>query len=149
MNLEKLWTTWADTALKNNSVQPMHRELGKIYLTLCFAEKANSDFLPAEAAAMPIVRIVQNRLQSLGVDCTAQVKMLVAQLSEGGPGNAVMYCHMVCRIHQLCGCRVDLERISHHFPMGFHTCNQLQNLWDCQKINGMNMLDAVSKETFA
>lgn len=148
MNLKELWATWADTALKTDNTQPMHMELGRVYVMLCFAEKANPDFLPSEAAALPLVRIVQNRLQSLRVECTAQVKLLVAQLSEGNPGNAVMYCHMVCRIHQLCGCRVDLERISQYFPLGFHTCNQLQNLWDCQKTNGMNMLDAVSAETF-
>jgi hypothetical protein len=149
MNLERLWTTWADTALKTDNTQPMPRELGKVFVMLCLAEKENPDFLPAEAAAMHIVRIVQTRLQSMGVDCTAQVKLLIAQLSEGNPGNAVMYCHMVCRLQQLCGRRVDLERISYAFPLGFHTCNQLQYLWDCQKVNGMNLLDAVSKETFA
>jgi hypothetical protein len=149
MNLKDLWTTWADKALNNEHPQPLHRELGKVYVTLCFAEKADPECMPSEVSGMFIVRIVVNRLQSLGVDCTAQVKLLIAQLAEGNPGNAVMYCHMVCRIQQLCGCRVDLERISYTFPMGFHSCNQLQSLWDMQKINGSNMLDAVTAEVLA
>lgn len=149
MTLKNLWTTWADNALKASGVQPMHRELGKIFLGLCFAERQAQEGLSDDLKNSPLIQIVSKRLDSLGVDCTAQVKVLIAVLSDGNPGSAVMYCHMVCRLHQLSGARVDLRCVSEAFPIGFYTCNQLQTLWGMQKINHQNMLDSVTKETFA
>ena len=146
-SLKSMWSDWADQALNHQGTQPMSPDQAGAFLIFTMMELNGVPSTGSLDSALE--RIMMARMQSLEVKCSTPAMHMLFVLSEGNPGHAVMLCHMAKAITQRTGETLTMGALAEAFPVGFHTPERTSQLWDMQKINGMNMLDAVNAEVLA
>ena len=112
--------------------QPMNEESSKIMIGLLLSNIPEDD---AEMNEQFLCKIIESRLKALGYTLDIKTKVFLAYLT-GSPGTAVMYCHYLAYFCK----KNNLKHLTFNtfcdtaFPFGFPTDDDLNILWDQQKI---------------
>lgn len=81
-------------------------------------------------------KVIASRFKVLGYTMDIRTKLMIATIT-GSPGSAVMYCHYLayyCKNKKIQHLTFD-EFCMHAFPWGFPSNEDLQVLWDSQKVS--------------
>lgn len=147
---DQAWNEWADKflSLKGDEIQPMTPLQSQAFISMNFVERdataskgiegdLNKDFL---------YQVMAKRAEYYGLKYTVPLLAFVRYLCNS-PGTGVMWVHALKRLEIKNGKQVDIEALSHAFPVGFPTDAALSTLWNAQKgIGGAvdNYLDTVA-----
>jgi hypothetical protein len=128
-------------------IEPMSKMLCEIWLSFGLAEAVDKhddlDKQLAERGAKDFCyQVLDQRLKVVGSDTKVSpaVKVICSLLSEGSPGEAVMWAYS---LHYLLVAenlsKITLTDLSNYFPMGFPTKEARHTVWDAQK--GYKMIE--------
>lgn len=137
MEKTKIWYE----KFKELATEPMSRELSMIFITLIQKEHG----APSEEMVKDFsYRVANARAIIMGLKLTTGLIMLVTYLSNGNPGNIVMYLFAL-RIYrgETGKTENDISDLVSICPMGFPSEDSLSVLWDMQKNEDhTNMVDS-------
>lgn len=139
---------WLDKAKKAKQV-PMSPETTGVFLQVMTASIQHIP-LPAEVEQNTMCRIINARAKAYGYTIDPYGLVIMAEVSGGSPGNAVMYtAYLASRGLKV----VTPSDIVDVFPFGFWDQETLHSLWDAQKVLYVdyptdNLLDSLSGEDF-
>lgn len=125
----------------------MTMEESKIFLTAMMSPVLKSEFDKAFSVELGFTgQILESRLSACSnVKITKGLALLLVFLSNGNPGNVVMWAytmHVIAK--QKVGCLpITISDFSEFFPMGVPSEEGLCTTWDAQKDpnNGSNLID--------
>lgn len=118
---------------------PMTEDQSLLFAECVLAEANKPDFLFTEKQAAllgPIGEIFYHRLQVAGpVEITMPLALFLCFMSDGIPGEAVMWAYTMNRMYLRKGSlsMLTIGDLSNAFPWGFPDENERHRLWDAQK----------------
>lgn len=144
MNFNTEWKKWAVEFISAKT-EPMSKELSNVFMLCCIAELQNKE-LGDNFKMEFMYKIIDKRAQFVGLNITEAVKVILCMLCDS-PGTAVMYVYAL-RYHQVKEqlSSIDTMQLAQVFKFGFPTEAELSRMWDLQKVQGVNLLDQVTKE---
>ena len=133
---------WSDQFL-NAAKEPMNDKLSAIFINMLMSEGKEINI--PELKSQFLYQLIDKRVEHMGLQVSDPAKIFLMFLSEGSPGNAVMYLYAM-------GAKttaIDMNTVADLFPVGFVPKNKLDALWDCQKAHvneqaGDNCLDQIT-----
>jgi len=143
---QEKFENWAQK-FQNEDKEEMSLDLAKIFLIMGRLELTPDKEIPIPDFMEFSYKVAKTRAESIHLKINDPSLMLISFLSNGIPGNIVMYLYYL-KHHQLQYQEPITIRAmaTELFPMGFVTKEALARLWDAQKVKGSNMLDAISFE---
>jgi hypothetical protein len=135
---------WLDGQPRNKMILKANRTT---FVMLVMASKDLEDNPEFEAeywSKASAEKILSSRLKALGYDMTAIANLGVILLMEPAlvPGNLVIYANYLAYKCKESGTqKVRLDHVIKWFPMGGYHENTLQEFWNRQKSEGLNMVD--------
>jgi len=142
--LEK-FLVWVDS-FKKAKKEPMNIKLSKIFINVNLMEMnkaldmndSNIELLTKDF----MYQIIDKRSEFIGLNLNPYVKIFLTFLSRS-PGTAVMYLYYLKSQH-IDESIIDMTKLTMLFPMGFPTADELDKLWDEQKVDSNNLLDMLN-----
>jgi len=128
---------WVDS-FKKAIREPMSMELSKIFINVNLMEM-NEDGKPLTKEFL--YQVIDKRSEYIGIKLNTYVKIFLMCIVRS-PGAAVMYLYYLKSQHND-GSIIDMTKLTRLFPMGFLTADELDRLWDEQKVDGKNLLDMI------
>lgn len=120
---------------------PMTEQQSKCMINLIFLEKDGK--IPDEGKATFEFKVTKSRADYLGLEITDAAVMMLAVMCTS-PGEIVMYLVAIrSKTNTL-----DIEKLTHIFPIGFPSHTHLSNIWDMQKTKNGNFVDTVNSSSF-
>lgn len=126
---------WCDQ-FKALPQEPMSNELTTIFLAVMMG---NVDREVLES--MFTYKVIVARSEALGLEMEDSVRDFLACLCKS-PGTVTMYLSLL-RQEQANGNRITMSFWSDLFPMGYPSEDNLQELWDAQKVAGAPLGNAL------
>ncbi len=77
--------------------------------------------------------VIYKRLRWANTKASQGVCGFLAFVSQGSPGNAVMWCYTLNRLYAKTKRMVTMEDFTYAFPEGFPTEEELSSIWQGQK----------------
>lgn len=121
--------------------EEMDESLTKAFLALCFFENMRKD-PPPEIQESFLYQIAEKRSEFIGLKMG---KVAIAFLSAlcGTPGEIVMYLYYLKSIY--IEREISMHELAKVFPYGFPTREEIEKLWDAQKVPELdNLLDHIT-----
>ena len=113
----------------------MSKDMTTCFMTMTMAEMAgNGDEMVDKFKDEFIYKVVDKRADFIGLDITPLTKMFLCFLVNGVPGTAVMYLTILKYDQLQRGGEMNMKKLSHIFPMGFLTAEEIERVWKEQKI---------------
>jgi len=119
-------------------VEPMSKELSKVFISLTWIEMENAKAPPLLNEEFSY-KLIDKRAEYIKLDMSECAKCLLACVVNT-PGDAVMFLYYL----KSKNIRITIAEMANIFPMGFPTEAERMRLWDLQKYNGVNMLDMIA-----
>jgi hypothetical protein len=134
MKLKSLLNEFSHDGMSDRS--PMTQEQSMMFMNLTMMDM--NDIIPEEMQRLvnesPICRIADASMKGAGVSATVTVMLWMSVISNGSPGNAVLWAYTLCHIAEKEGDKtVTWDHLVRHFPTGFPTETTLRKCWDGQK----------------
>ena len=140
--LHDKWIKWTDTFLSRKSQCELDADTAEALMLCCFFEKAGSK-LDDEDKEHFAFQVLKKRANYYKLHINEHA-LLAISIACKNPGQAVMFCHALLRAESTVG-EITVDKIcTRIFPFGFPNAEKLEELWDAQKIDGNNLLDAIS-----
>lgn len=138
-NLEQLSSDWIKQF--NAAQTSMRPEITDLFVRLCVIEgKGTLAPIPVELRNGFAWRLMDSRLKAQVSDC---VKAFLQSLCES-PGDITMWCYALNALTPK-DAVVNTDVLAHLFPNGFPSRQQLDDLWEAQKVAGLgNLVDYAS-----
>lgn len=134
---------------KNAKKEEMSKELSTLFMTLVVMENQNRTIDDKEI--IPVLKfsyeVTKKRAEFINLQINQPAIFLISFLSHGIPGKIIMYLYFLKGYQMKYGHNIiTISQLTNIFPMGFITDDELDNLWDEQKWNGINMLDIIDPQ---
>ncbi len=146
MNTETATKTYP--SLLGGATVPMNREQTQLFMNCSIQEeitKGGSPFTDDIAKKLgPIGQILYSRIRLADVRITLELAVWCSTLSEGVPGNLVLWAWTLRELSMLyAGRELTIADWTNHFPMGVPTPEEYHRVWRAQKVSGIpdNALD--------
>ena len=137
------WIKWTDAFLSRESQCELDGDVAEALMHCAFFEKSGNK-LDDEDKESFAFQVLKKRADYYKLYISEHA-ILAISLACKNPSHAVMFCHALLREQLKHDKLINVERLcTEIFPLGFPNAEKFDELWDAQKVDGDNLLDAIS-----